>query len=61
MEKLKDGGCVFHTAEEEDKLRQKHEDQREAEMEKMYSSLQKERKVKCKGDLVLYTKFSYSL
>ncbi|KAK0041755.1 breast cancer type 2 susceptibility protein isoform X1 [Biomphalaria pfeifferi] len=49
MEKLKDGGCVFHTAEEEDKLRQKHEAQREAEMEKMYSSLEKERKVKCKG------------
>nr|KAI8748741.1 breast cancer type 2 susceptibility protein-like protein isoform X1 [Biomphalaria glabrata] len=49
MEKLKDGGCVFHTAEEEDKLRQKHEAQREAEMEKMYLSLQKERKVKCKG------------
>ena len=40
MEKLSEGGCVFRTIEMEEKVRRKHEEKRQAIMEKLCSQLQ---------------------
>ncbi|RUS89297.1 hypothetical protein EGW08_002971, partial [Elysia chlorotica] len=43
MEKLSDGACIFRTREEEEKANRKHEEKRQDQIEKLYSSLQAER------------------
>ncbi|KAH9507267.1 hypothetical protein Btru_056772 [Bulinus truncatus] len=58
MEKLKDGSCTFRTREEEDKVRQKHEDKRQAELEKMYSSIKLEKKEKLRVKNQNFKKFN---